>query len=75
VTTSNAKGGDSRVSTSPGNGAFTVPAPAATINESGQCEQPQCSVASASGSVPWILLVPLLVAYLWRRHIADKATT
>lgn len=79
VTTTDASGENSRVSTSPGNGAFTVPPPSATINESGQCEQPQCqqrqcSVAGPAGSFPWILLLPLLAAYLWRRHIKAKAT-
>jgi hypothetical protein len=72
VTTTDAGGGNSRVSTSPGNGFVTVPVPSATINASGECE---CSCATApvpSGRYPdlalWTL-VPLLIAWAWRRRL------
>jgi hypothetical protein len=71
VTTTDNNGGNPRVSTSPGNGFTTVPVPNATINQSGQCE---CTCAVAIGTaggrgVAWITLLPLVVAFLWRRRL------
>ncbi len=70
VTTTDGAGGSPRISTSPGNGFTTVPVPSATINASGQCD---CSYAppSAGGisKIGWFTLIPLLIAWIWRRRL------
>jgi len=72
VTTTDAGGGNSRVSTAPGNGFVTVPVPSATINASGECECSCATAAVTSGRYPdlalWTL-VPLLMAWAWRRRL------
>jgi hypothetical protein len=73
VTTQDNNGANVRSSLSPGNGFIaSVPPPSATINESGQCEC-NCNATMAApqqkGGLPWVLLLPLLVALLWRMRL------
>lgn len=71
VTTTNDTGGNSRTSTSPGNGFLTdVPPARAVINESGEqvCTCAASSSAAGGASVAWVMLVPLAVALAWRQR-------
>ena len=75
VTTTDDAGGNSRISTSPGDGFIASVTPArAVINESGVCECTCAASASTSGasSVAWIMLVPPIVALVWRLQLRKK---
>jgi Zn-dependent metalloprotease len=78
VTTTDGGGGNSRSSLQPGNNFLgtAVPAPSATINESGQCEC-NCSAAAAlptaKSTLSWAVLLPPLAALVWRRRSRGRA--
>ncbi len=76
VTTTEAGGGNSRISTSPGNGfVASADPPYAVINESGECEC-KCNTAAivpaTKSFLTWVVLLPLAAAFAWRRRLKGE---
>jgi hypothetical protein len=66
VTTTNASGGDSRSSLTPGNGFLDpVPPAVAIVNESGECELSCGSSSESSDAASLILIAPLIIGTFW----------
>ena len=76
ATTRSSGGGNIRSSLAPAAGMYSVDPPYAVINESGICEC-ACNAQGATGSpqVAWVMLTPLLLAFIWRWQLRKKRNT